>query len=59
LLGACKIHKNIGIEECIAKHFFLLDPKNVAPYVFLSNMYATAGRRDDIEKLHKKMKMLA
>jgi hypothetical protein len=33
-----------------------LDPKNVAPYVFLSNMYATAGRWDDIEKLHKKMK---
>jgi hypothetical protein len=48
LLGVCKIHNNIGIGECISKHLFLLDPKNIAPYVFLSNMYATTGRRDDI-----------
>jgi pentatricopeptide repeat protein len=56
LLGACRTHNNIELGERVAGHVFELDPKNAAPYVLLSNMYAAAGRWDEIEKLRKRMK---
>ena len=40
----------------MAEHLFELDPKNVATYVLLSNIYAASGRWDDIEKVRKMMK---
>eukprot|EP01018_Ginkgo_biloba_P002632 Gb_30097 [translate_table: standard] len=49
LLGACRKHNNIELGECAAEHIFQLDPRNATPYVLLSNMYAAAGRWDDIE----------
>eukprot|EP01018_Ginkgo_biloba_P034728 Gb_12554 [translate_table: standard] len=57
LLGACRIHNNIELAERSAEHLFELDPKNAAPYVLLSNIYAVAGRWDDIEKVRKMMKV--
>eukprot|EP01018_Ginkgo_biloba_P000317 Gb_38242 [translate_table: standard] len=56
LLGACRIHNNVELGEYAAKHIFELDPKNTAPYVLLSNIYAAAGRWDAIEKVRKMMK---
>eukprot|EP01018_Ginkgo_biloba_P001657 Gb_20195 [translate_table: standard] len=56
LLGACRVHNNIELGEHVAKHLFELDPKNATTYVLLSNMYAAAGRWDDIEKVRKMMK---
>eukprot|EP01018_Ginkgo_biloba_P024010 Gb_22311 [translate_table: standard] len=56
LLGACRIHMNIELGECVAEHLFELDPQNAAPYVLLSNMYASAGRWDGIQKVRKMMK---
>eukprot|EP01018_Ginkgo_biloba_P000442 Gb_36920 [translate_table: standard] len=56
LLGACRIHNNIELGECMAEHLFELDPENAAPYVLLSNIYAAAGRWDGIEKVRKMMK---
>ena len=56
LLGACRIHTNIELGECVAEHLFELDPENSAPYLQLSNIYATVGRWDEIEKLQKLMK---
>eukprot|EP01018_Ginkgo_biloba_P034522 Gb_08671 [translate_table: standard] len=56
LLGACRIHANIEIGEHVAERLFELDPKNAAPYVLLSNIYAAAGRWDGIEKVRKLMK---
>jgi hypothetical protein len=51
LLGACKIHGNVAMEECIAKHILEVDPKNVTGYVLLSNIYATAAKWDLSEKV--------
>jgi hypothetical protein len=48
LLVACKVHNNVELGESVAKHTFELDSDNAAPYVLLSNMYAAAGRWDDI-----------
>eukprot|EP01018_Ginkgo_biloba_P000439 Gb_36918 [translate_table: standard] len=56
LLGACRIHKNIELGEYVAERLFELDPKDPAPYVLLSNTYATSGRWDGIEKVRKMMK---
>eukprot|EP01018_Ginkgo_biloba_P018360 Gb_34963 [translate_table: standard] len=56
LLGACRIHTNIKIGKYVAERLFELDPKNAAHYVLLSNMYAAAGRWDDVEKVREMMK---
>eukprot|EP01018_Ginkgo_biloba_P013168 Gb_21055 [translate_table: standard] len=56
LLGACRLHKNIELGERVAEHLFELDPKNAAPYVLLSNMYAAAGRWDESENMRRMMK---
>eukprot|EP01018_Ginkgo_biloba_P019327 Gb_27416 [translate_table: standard] len=56
LLGACRIYNNIEIAEHVAERLFQLDPENAALYVLLSNIYALAGRWDDIGKVRKLMK---
>ena len=56
MLGACRIHTNIELGEPVVEHLFKLDPKNVATYVLLSNIYAAFSRWDDNEKVRKMMK---
>eukprot|EP01018_Ginkgo_biloba_P013180 Gb_21047 [translate_table: standard] len=56
LLGACRIHNNIHMADRVAEYIFQLDPKNPAPYVLLSNIYAAAGRWDDCENVRRMMK---
>eukprot|EP01018_Ginkgo_biloba_P002193 Gb_33328 [translate_table: standard] len=56
LLSACRIHNNVKLGESVAKCLFELDPKRDSSYVLLSNIYAAAGRWDDIEKVRKIMK---
>eukprot|EP01018_Ginkgo_biloba_P010114 Gb_03354 [translate_table: standard] len=55
LLGACKIHSNIELGECVAAHIFHLQPDNVGYYVLLSNIYAAAGKWDDVAKVRALM----
>eukprot|EP01018_Ginkgo_biloba_P034802 Gb_21843 [translate_table: standard] len=56
LLGACRIHNKVELGECVARHLFEFDPENTAAYALLSNIYAGAGRWNDIEKVQKMMK---
>ncbi|GLJ21348.1 hypothetical protein SUGI_0392610 [Cryptomeria japonica] len=56
LLGACGIHINIEVGEYAAEHLLELDPTNGSHYVALSNMYAAAGRWDDVKRIRKMMK---
>eukprot|EP01018_Ginkgo_biloba_P031744 Gb_11663 [translate_table: standard] len=56
LLGACKIHTNIDLGECVAERLFELHPNDAASYVLISNLYAVAGRWNDIEKVRKQMR---
>eukprot|EP01018_Ginkgo_biloba_P001792 Gb_35793 [translate_table: standard] len=56
LLGACRIHRNAELGHRVAECIFKLEPKNAAPYVTLSNIYAAAGRWDDVLNVRKMMK---
>eukprot|EP01018_Ginkgo_biloba_P031908 Gb_25357 [translate_table: standard] len=56
LLGACRIHGNIELSNHVAERLLELEPENAAHYVLLSNIYAAAGRWDDIENVRKIMK---
>eukprot|EP01018_Ginkgo_biloba_P038372 Gb_05116 [translate_table: standard] len=56
LLGACRIHGNTVLGEHVAEQLFELEPENVGCYVLLSNIYADAGRWDDVAKVRTLMK---
>ncbi|CAN0900899.1 Pentatricopeptide repeat-containing protein At1g08070, chloroplastic [Linum grandiflorum] len=55
LLGACRIHGRVELAELAAKHVFQLEPENTGAYVLLSNIYAGAGRWDDVAKIRTKI----
>lgn len=56
LLGACRIHMNVKLGERVAERLFELEPLNSSTYVLLSNIYAVAGRWDDVGKVRMIMK---
>ncbi|KAH9287895.1 hypothetical protein KI387_032012 [Taxus chinensis] len=56
LLNACRVHQNIDLGERVAQYLFELEPENTAYYVLLSNIYAEAGRWDDVAKVRAKVK---
>eukprot|EP01018_Ginkgo_biloba_P020678 Gb_35168 [translate_table: standard] len=56
LLGACRIHKNMELGKHVAERLFELEPQDAAPYVLLSNIYAAAGRWDEVAKVRAMMK---
>ncbi|KAG6736061.1 hypothetical protein POTOM_061245 [Populus tomentosa] len=51
LLAACRVHKNLDIAACAAERISELDPERTGIHVLLSNIYASAGRWDDVAKL--------
>ncbi|OVA15306.1 Pentatricopeptide repeat [Macleaya cordata] len=56
LLSSCKTHSNFKLGEIVGKRLIELEPKDVGPYVLLSNIYAMEGKWDDVEKVRKMMK---
>ncbi|XP_011043375.1 PREDICTED: pentatricopeptide repeat-containing protein At2g33760-like [Populus euphratica] len=55
MLGACKMHKNFDLGAQVAEHLLAAEPENPAHYVILSNIYALAGRMDQVEKVRNNM----
>ncbi|XP_074269724.1 pentatricopeptide repeat-containing protein At5g46460, mitochondrial [Silene latifolia] len=55
LLSACRVHSNIEIAERVSKQILLLDPQFTAAYTLLSNLYASAGRWDDVTRIRSEM----
>lgn len=55
LLSACRIHNNIEFGRHAFEHVVKLEPKMSGAYVLLSNIYAAAGRWDEVAKLRKDM----
>ncbi|KAJ7517800.1 hypothetical protein O6H91_21G040600 [Diphasiastrum complanatum] len=56
LLGAARNHGHVEIGKRAFDRVVKLEPKNTAPYVLLSNIYAAAGRKDEFAKIRKEMK---
>jgi pentatricopeptide repeat protein len=56
LLGACRIHGNVGMAECVAKRILEMERENAAVYVLLSNIYAAAGNRHLCENVERQRK---
>ncbi|KAF5455824.1 hypothetical protein F2P56_025359 [Juglans regia] len=56
LLAGCRIHGNMELGIQAAEQLFELMPQHDGTYVLLSNMYATAGRWNDVAKVRKLMR---
>lgn len=56
LLSSCKVHSNLQLAERVADILFELEPENDGYYVLLSNIYAEAGRWEDVASVRAKMK---
>lgn len=56
LLGACRIHKYMGLAELAAEKLFVFDPDNAGRYVILAQMYEEAGRWQDAARVRKVVK---
>lgn len=57
LLNACRIHKHVELGEVAANMLFELEPENSGNYILLSNIYASAGRWKDVERIREAMKI--
>ncbi|PIA39756.1 hypothetical protein AQUCO_02600309v1 [Aquilegia coerulea] len=55
LLSACKTHGNVEMAEYAANCLIELQPDNPGNYVVLSNIYAKAGRWNDVDRVRKLM----
>lgn len=56
LLGACRVHGNVSAGEYVAQRLLSIEPENAGNYVILSNIYADAGRWEDVVKVREIMK---
>lgn len=55
LLGGCRIHGNFELAKRVSEALFEIEPENAATYVTLANIYATAGKWDEVAKVRKLM----
>ncbi|XP_038722717.1 pentatricopeptide repeat-containing protein At4g37170 [Tripterygium wilfordii] len=55
LLGGCRIHGNVELAKQAADALFEIEPENPATYVTMANIYATAGRWDEVAKIRRVM----
>lgn len=56
LLNGCRKHSNLDVAERVAKDIFSLDPDCSSAHVLLSNMYAYAGKWNDVARIRVQMK---
>ncbi|KAI9119871.1 hypothetical protein K1719_009260 [Acacia pycnantha] len=56
LLGGCFVHGEVFLGEIAAKNLLELEPNNTANYILLANLYASAGRWNDLAQIRQLMK---
>jgi hypothetical protein len=56
MISASRTQSNSKLGEFVGKKLVEMRPKEVGPYVLLSNVYAAEGRWDDVEKVRETMK---
>lgn len=55
LLGACRVHSNVKIGEFVGFQLLDIEPENAGNYVILSNLFASAGRWEDVRTVRELM----
>ena len=55
LLRACQVHGNIEFAEHVASNLLEIEVKNSSNYVMLSNIYAKAGRWEDVARIRTRL----
>lgn len=55
LMRACGSHHNVELAEHAFENLIEIDPINDGAYVLLSNIYANAGRWDDVSRVRMKL----
>ncbi|GMH09071.1 hypothetical protein Nepgr_010911 [Nepenthes gracilis] len=55
LLGGCQMHGNVELGEKVALRLINLEPFNHAFYINLCDIYAKAGRFDDVKRIRNFM----
>ncbi|CAI0377109.1 unnamed protein product [Linum tenue] len=55
LLGACRVHSNVDIGHFVGRQLLQLEPENAGNYVILSNLYASAGRWEQVTEVRELM----
>ncbi|KAL5065050.1 hypothetical protein RYX36_026787 [Vicia faba] len=55
LLSACKAHGRVELGEYVAERLFQLEPENAGAFVLLSNIYAGAGKWDDVARIRTRL----
>ncbi|BAT96412.1 hypothetical protein VIGAN_08334800 [Vigna angularis var. angularis] len=55
LLGACNVHLNVDIGKIVGHRLLEIEPENAGNYVILSNLYASAGRWEEVRSLRNLM----
>ncbi|KAL0006553.1 hypothetical protein SO802_008055 [Lithocarpus litseifolius] len=52
------VHSNVTLGEIAARELFKLEPSNPGNYILLSNIYASEGKRIEVDKVRNMMKSL-
>ncbi|XP_024968408.1 pentatricopeptide repeat-containing protein At2g03880, mitochondrial-like [Cynara cardunculus var. scolymus] len=55
LLGACKIYNHVEMAQKAAESLLEIQPHNASHYVSLSNIYAKAGKWENVAKIRTQM----
>ncbi|XP_050237186.1 pentatricopeptide repeat-containing protein At1g14470 [Mercurialis annua] len=56
LLNASRVHRRVEVGEVAAEMLFSLEPQNSGNYVLLSNIYASLGRWEDVNRVREMMR---
>ncbi|XP_020251721.1 pentatricopeptide repeat-containing protein At3g29230-like [Asparagus officinalis] len=56
LMSASKTHCNWNLGEILGRKMIETEPRDVGPYVLLSNIYASEGRWDEAEQVREVMR---
>ncbi|CAN6233649.1 unnamed protein product [Urochloa humidicola] len=57
LLGGARLHRDVEVGEEAIRRLAVLDPGNDGYYVVMSNIYADAGRWEDVARVRRAMKL--
>ncbi|XP_074303763.1 pentatricopeptide repeat-containing protein At4g18840-like [Silene latifolia] len=56
VLFACQVHSNSQLGEVVGKWLIEKDPEDIAPYLLLSNIFASERRWEDVDGVRRLMK---